>query len=178
MSTDQAGPQLSEAPPIDWPWYGIGFVPAVKRFFKKYATFVGRASRGEFWWAYLFTAVVDVVLYAIVIGGVVSAATASSGSGAAPRLGAGIYVASSLLGLFILATFIPYLAVTVRRLHDTGRSGFNVFLGFIPLVGGIILLIFLVSGTATAAEQYGPPTSQPSTQGYAASGYGQPYPGA
>ena len=50
MAQYQPTPQTGAEPPLEWPWYGIGFVAAVKRFFKKYATFNGRASRGEYWW--------------------------------------------------------------------------------------------------------------------------------
>ena len=50
-------------PPLDWPHYGIGFLPAVKRAFQKYATFSGRASRSEFWWWVLANAVIGTVLY-------------------------------------------------------------------------------------------------------------------
>ena len=52
-------------PPLDWPHYGIGFVPAVKRGFQKYATFTGRASRSEFWWWALANAIVGTVLYSL-----------------------------------------------------------------------------------------------------------------
>ncbi len=166
-------------PPIDHPWYGIGFGAAVKRFFTKYATFDGRASRGEYWWAYLFYAIVFVVLYAIAGAGIVAAARANSESGTTPQLGAGMYVASSLLSLFVLGTIVPNLSITVRRLHDTGRSGWYILFGLIPFVGGIILLVFLVSATTPTAEQYGPPRSQYPAQGYAAPGpYGQVYPPA
>ena len=170
------------APPLDHPWYGIGFGAAVKRFFTKYATFDGRASRGEFWWAYLFNVVIALVLYGIVIAGIVSASTAASvdpSGGRTPQFGAGTYVASSLLSLFFLGTIVPYLAVAVRRLHDTGRSGWSILFGLIPFVGGIILLVFFASATTPAAEQYGPPRSGQPGVGYGAPGaYGQAYPQA
>ena len=169
-------------PPLDHPWYGIGFGAAVKRFFTKYATFDGRASRGEYWWAYLFNAIVALVLYGVVIIGIVSASSAGSADSSAattPQFGALLYVPSSLLSLFFLGTIVPYLAVAVRRLHDTGRSGWSILFGFIPLVGGIILLVFFVSATTPAAEQYGPPRPQHPPQGYGAPGpYGQAYPPA
>ncbi|RYD39585.1 MAG: DUF805 domain-containing protein, partial [Verrucomicrobiaceae bacterium] len=72
--------------------------------FRKYATFTGRASRGEFWWAYLFYVVIVLVLYGITLAGIVSASTAASTSGATPQFGAGMYVASSLLSLFVLGS--------------------------------------------------------------------------
>jgi uncharacterized membrane protein YhaH (DUF805 family) len=166
--SDIATAQGSE-PPLDWPYYGIGFGAAIKRFFAKYATFTGRASRGEYWWAYLFSMLVFLVLYGIFIAGIVVASTAASSSGTDPQFGAGFYAGSSLLSLFVLATIVPNLAVTVRRLHDAGHSGWFVLLGLIPAVGGIILIVLLASATNPAAEMYGPPRSQ---GGYGG-GYGQ-----
>ncbi|SEP76174.1 DUF805 domain-containing protein [Microlunatus flavus] len=162
-------------PPLDWPWYGIGFGAAIKRFFTKYATFSGRASRGEYWWAYLFQVVVVFVLYALAGASLFAAATASSATGATPQMGPLGYIGSSLLSLFALGTIVPSLAVAVRRLHDTGRSGWYILFGLIPLVGGIIVIVFLASATTPAAEQYGPPQT-----GYGApgAGYGQGQPQA
>ena len=61
---NQAIMSTTFVPPLDWPHYGIGFLPAVKRAFQKYATFSGRASRSEFWWWVLANAIVGTVLYA------------------------------------------------------------------------------------------------------------------
>jgi uncharacterized membrane protein YhaH (DUF805 family) len=176
MSYD-ATPQNSE-PPLDWPYYGIGFGGAIKRYFAKYATFTGRASRGEYWWAYLFYVIVVGVLYGIFIAGIVAASTAASSSGTTPQFGGGFYAASSLLSLFFLGTLVPTIAVAVRRLHDTGRSGWNYLFGLIPLVGPIILIVFLASATTPSAELYGPPRSQGGYGGYGQlpqQPYGQPY---
>lgn len=177
-----ANTQLNE-PPLDWPWYGIGPVDAVKRVFKKYATFTGRASRGEYWWFVLAYAVVVVVLYGIITAVVVASSGSASATGSTtPGLGVGTSLLSSLFGVFYLATLVPYLAVAVRRLHDAGHSGWMILLGLIPLVGGIILLVLLVGQTSPAAEQYGPPRSQGApgygVPGYGAPGYGQAYPPA
>lgn len=57
--------------------------------------------------------------------------------------------------IYVLATFIPSLAVLVRRLHDTGRSGWWFFISFVPLVGGIILLVFLASEGKQEPNQHG-----------------------
>ncbi|MFF1510244.1 DUF805 domain-containing protein [Streptomyces sp. NPDC058326] len=88
---------------------------------KKYAVFSGRARRKEYWMYTLFNFLAVVVLsivdYAI---------------GTAPLL-------TAVYGLGVL---IPSLAVVVRRLHDTGRSGWWYFIAFVPLVGGIVLLVF------------------------------------
>lgn len=169
-----ASPQGSTPgePPLDWPWYGIGFGAAIKRFFKKYATFSGRASRGEYWWVVLFQFIISAVLYAFTLPSLIAATTAASQGGTAPQLGAGYYVANGLLTLWSLATLVPSLAVAWRRLHDTGRSGWYYLLGLIPLVGPIILLVFFASATTPTAERYGPP-QQSAGYGAPVGGYGQ-----
>lgn len=67
-----------------------------------------------------------------------------------------IRISPMLFGIYILGTIIPTLAVTVRRLHDTNRSGWNILIRFIPLVGDIILLIFLVEEGGHGPNRYGP----------------------
>lgn len=62
-----------------------------------------------------------------------------------------------LLGIGVLAFIIPMLAAAVRRLHDTGRSGWWYFIGLVPLVGGIILLVLLATEGQPGPNQYGPP---------------------
>jgi uncharacterized membrane protein YhaH (DUF805 family) len=59
-------------------------------------------------------------------------------------------------GLYSLAVLLPGLGVSVRRLHDTGRSGWWLFIGLIPLIGAIILLIYMVSDSQEGTNQYGP----------------------
>ena len=121
-------------PPQWMPWYGISFSQAIVRFFTKYGTFGGRASRGEFWWATLFLCLVD--LACELVG---SALGYESGG-----------ILSNLWGL---ATFIPTLAISVRRLHDSNHPGTWLVLiyGLIFLGGGISGLdsLFIRDATAT-----------------------------
>ena len=93
---------------------------------QKYAVFSGRATRSEFW---LFTLINLIVVTSLVFLGIV--------------VGWIVFVRL----LFSLAILIPSIAVAVRRLHDTGRSGWWYFVNFIPLIGLIILIIFLVRGS-------------------------------
>jgi uncharacterized membrane protein YhaH (DUF805 family) len=125
----------------------MSFPDAVKVCLNKYVDFSGRARRSEYWWFVLFYVLVYIV--AAIIDGV---------------LGTNFVVILAWLGLLL-----PGLAVGVRRLHDTSKSGWFILLGLIPIIGGIILLIFYVQDSAPD-NQYGP-----SPKGYA--GYGQPGPG-
>ena len=118
-------------PPLWAPYYGISFVEAVKRFFKKYATFTGRASRSEYWWVYLFTLIVAVAF------SILSAATDESA------------VISALEGLWGLAIIVPNFALSIRRLHDQNKSGWWLLLPYgLYLLGAIIWLIGGVSAVA------------------------------
>ena len=175
MAGFEAAPQQSGEPPLEWPWYGIGFGAAIARFFKKYATFTGRASRGEYWWYALFGAIISVVLYVILFATLIPTFIAAQTTGTAPRFGAGYFAISGIAGLWGLATLIPGIALAVRRLHDTGRSGWNYLFGLIPVAGPIILLVFFVGQTTSTADRYGPPASQ---GGYGSYGGQQAYPPA
>ncbi|PCN49246.1 DUF805 domain-containing protein [Curtobacterium sp. 'Ferrero'] len=133
-------------PPLWAPWYGISFPNAVKRFFKKYVRFDGRASRSEFWWWYLANVIVVAVLYAIYgIGAATSqyqTVSTTYGSTSAMTSPSPLFIIGGiLLGIWGLATIIPNLALAWRRLHDGNFAGPFIFLGLIPVVGGIILLV-------------------------------------
>ena len=108
---------------------------------KKYAVFDGRARRKEYWMFILVNIIITAVLALIdsLIGTVIRQA------------GFGL-----LQGLYSLAVLIPTLAVTVRRLHDTGRTGWWILIGLIPVIGGIVLLIFMLLDSEPGENQYGP----------------------
>ena len=118
------------------PLPGAGFGEAVKRFFQRYAQFRGYASRSEFWWSFLFIVVSLFALY-LVFGVGIAALIANDASDAS----AGFFgiLTVGIIGIFGLATLLPRLAVMVRRLHDTGKSGlwvlFALFgLDIVPLI--------------------------------------------
>jgi uncharacterized membrane protein YhaH (DUF805 family) len=116
--------------------------------YRRYADFTGRASRSEYWWFVLFAGLVE-------MAGVVLAVLMARSSAA------GVLVALFVLfGLFVLGTILPTFAVWVRRLHDTDHSGAWWFIGLIPVIGGIVLFVFLVSKGTPAPNRYGPPTNQ------------------
>ncbi len=111
---------------------------------QEYATFTGRATRREYWMFVLFQIIFSLMLYALTIVGAVSESQTL------------MIIGSVLLGIYILATFIPSLAAAVRRLHDTGRSGWFYFIAFVPVVGGIILIVFLASEGQHGPNKWGP----------------------
>ena len=115
---------------------------------QKYAVFDGRARRKEYWVFLLINILVSVVLIAIdnLIG------TFS------PQAGFGL-----LQGLYSLAILIPSIAVTVRRLHDTGRTGWWILISLVPVIGGIVLLVFMVLDSEPETNEYGP---NPKEAGY------------
>lgn len=106
---------------------------------KKYAVFSGRARRKEFWMFTLFNIIFAVV--AVVLDNVLG--TASEG------LGYGL-----IYGLYSLAVLIPSLAVTVRRLHDVGKSGWWILISLVPLVG-LWLLVLLATDSQPGENKYG-----------------------
>jgi uncharacterized membrane protein YhaH (DUF805 family) len=107
----------------------------------KYATFEGRARRKEYWFYVLFYVLVFCVL--AFVDGLIGTFSEEAGLGL-------------ISGLFVLATLVPSLAVTVRRLHDTDRSGWWVLIGLIPIAGDLVLLVFTVMDSQPGANQYGP----------------------
>ena len=115
---------------------------------KKYAVFSGRARRKEFWYFELFNFIIYIVLSLLQI---LLLLLAPSPSLLPLVLGFGV-----LSWIYSLAVLIPSIAVTVRRLHDTGRSGWWIFIGLIPFVGGIILLVYMVLDSQAGTNQYGP----------------------
>jgi uncharacterized membrane protein YhaH (DUF805 family) len=109
---------------------------------RRYAEFSGRSRRKEYWMFTLMLAILNFVI------GIVE-----STMGLAGTVG-GLYGPLSLL--VMLAILVPYLAVGARRLHDTGRSGWWLLIGLIPIVGAIVLLIFFVLEGTKGPNEYGP----------------------
>jgi uncharacterized membrane protein YhaH (DUF805 family) len=137
---------------LDGPLYGATLGQAFIRFFKKYATFTGRASRSEFWWVVLIEVIVSFVFSLISLvaaGGDLSAANSS-------MTGPGDIVSY----LWSLATLIPSIALSTRRLHDTGRSGWMQLIALIPLVGWVLVIIWYASPTVPQATKYDLPATR------------------
>ena len=115
-----------------------GIIDWFKKALRNYVNFSGRARRKEFW--YFFLVQLGLTIVAMIVDAIIF---------------------SSETGLFYIIVafglFLPGLAVTVRRLHDTGRSGWWFLISFVPLIGGIILLVFMASDTKHETNQWGPP---------------------
>jgi uncharacterized membrane protein YhaH (DUF805 family) len=115
----------------------------------KYAIFTGRARRSEFWFFVLFNIIFSVVALILdnVIGTTISLHDNTYGD--IPMPYGYIYI------LYVLAVFIPGLAVTVRRLHDVGKSGWMYFIILIPIIGSIWLLVLLFIDSQTGRNKWG-----------------------
>ena len=102
---------------------------------KKYVVFNGRAHRTEFWMFFLFNCIISIVLSIVesLIG-----------------------LQSVLSGLYTLAVLLPSLGVMVRRLHDIGKPGLWILIGLIPIIGGIILIIFACKDSDPGDNEFGP----------------------
>ena len=111
------------------------FGEAVRSGFEHYAKFNGRASRPEFWWWVLFVILMGIGANLIDLA-----------------IGAPVFSAITGLGLLL-----PNIAVSIRRLHDTDRSGWWILIWLIPLIGLIVLLVFYLQQGDPGENRFGPP---------------------
>ncbi|MGP5272199.1 DUF805 domain-containing protein [Psychrobacter faecalis] len=115
-----------------------GIMDWFKKGLRNYTNFSGRARRKEYW--YFVLVQMGLVIIAMILDAIIF---------------------NSEIGLFYivvaLGLFLPGLAVTIRRLHDTSRSGWWFLISILPLIGSIILLVFLASDTKLETNQWGPP---------------------
>ena len=107
---------------------------------KNYCNFEGRASRPEFWWFFLFNFLVSLILSLMGKAG------------------------TTLQGLWSLAILLPQLGLSARRLHDIGKTGWLLLLGFIPIVGWVILIIWWAKEGDPTENQYGPVPETPTAE--------------
>lgn len=123
----------------------------------KYAVFEGRARRKEYWMFTLFYIIFAIA--AAIIDNIIGTAITGTGYGL-------FYI------VYILAMFLPSLAVAVRRLHDVGKSGWMILIAMIPIVGSIWLLVLMVTPGDAGENKYGPdPKSQESQIGETLDGH-------
>ena len=109
----------------------VGFVEAVKLFFKNYTNFRTRSRRSEYWWVWLFSTIVSSLLTLIV---------------------------PEIAGLWGFVVLVPSIALAVRRLHDIGKSGWWYLMILVPLVGPILLLIWFCRDSDPNTNEWGAST--------------------
>ena len=123
----------------------MNFGTALKAFWSNYTNFKGRARRSEYWFIQLFLVATNIAVAVIdlaLMNGDVERFIANGGGG--------------IVGLiWIFATIVPALAVLIRRLHDTNRSGWWALIGLVPLAGAIVLLVFTVEDSNKGENKYG-----------------------
>lgn len=120
----------------------MGFSEAVKVGLNKFYSPYGRSGRSEFWWYWLFCVIIAGLLG--VIGGFVS------GHGGHEQTWVGI-----IFDILSAVVTISIICAEIRRLHDTGRSGWNFCWSFIPVIGGIYVIVLLCQATQPGTNKYG-----------------------
>lgn len=121
------------------------FTTSVKRALSRYVDFAGRAPRAEFWWWILFTLLVQLATQTL------DAAIFGTGPDAGQPI-------SMLVSLGIL---LPNIAVAIRRLHDTGRTGWWLLIALVPVLGILVLIYFYIQPSEEGDNAYGPPDPLP-----------------
>lgn len=114
--------------------------------FKKYADFSGRARRMEYWMFNLFNIIILTVLFILMFAFV---------DGQTQQFTTMSAIFGFILVIYCLGTILPNIAVTVRRLHDTDRSGAWFFINFVPYIGGLVLLIFMCLNGTPGSNRFG-----------------------
>lgn len=115
----------------------VSFGEAINRAIaQNYCNFSGRSSRSEYWWYVLFTAIISCGVSLIFSGNQTTM--------------------SIISGIVNLVLLLPGLGLCVRRLHDTNRSGWWILIGFIPVVGWILLIVWFCQDSQRGPNQYGP----------------------
>ncbi len=131
----------------------FNLISAYRSMFKKYAQFSGRSRRSEYWYAMLMNTIIifvfELIMLVPITKGIINNHL-STGETIFTLAGAIIFF------LYYLAILIPSLSMTVRRLHDIGKSAWWLLIGFIPYIGSIILFIFSVLDSQPGANKYGP----------------------
>ncbi len=117
--------------------------------FENYANFTGRATRSEYWY---FTLVHILIIIVLAIPAMIDIITNPDFD---IEPGVLFFISLGLVILYMLGTFIPRLAVTVRRLHDSGKSGWYYLLAFTPYVGNIIIIIFMCLDSDIFTNKWG-----------------------
>ena len=167
--TSVSPPAPSTTARDDSPLPGATFGQAVSRFYGRYATFSGRASRSEYWWVALFMAL---VLFVLALLAAVAGAVSADPGGAPSETGPFGVMIGVFVVFFLAASFVPSLALNARRLHDANFSGWLQLVCLIPGLGALVMMVLALmpSSPDGAVHDTGPQSP------YARSSYGEsPY---
>lgn len=118
--------------------------------YRRYADFSGRSRRKEYWMFVLLTFIVTMVCVGLMIAG--GMALDETGQAAPGPL---FWLGVALLVIWGVGSIIPSIAVQVRRFHDQDKSGWMVLIGFIPYIGGLIVIIFMFIEGTRGSNRYG-----------------------
>lgn len=124
---------------------GLSFFDAIKLGFKRYVDFNGRSRRSEYWYFTLFNVLVSTFLQILTLLSIGLSEGPSSFS----------IVISCITSLYFLLVLLPSFAVNVRRLHDIGKSGFNLLWVLVPILGSILLIVWFCRDGDPHANQWG-----------------------
>lgn len=129
----------------------MSLIDSVRTCLRKYGTFTGRAPAAEFWLFYLALAIVNAVIFvALLLPALITMDPVTQEPGVLGSIG------STLLAIVMLGTLVPVVAAAVRRLHDTGKSGWFYLLCLVPLVGAIALIVLLALPGEPGPNRFGP----------------------
>tara|TARA_B100001250_G_C19712006_1_gene749666 strand:+ start:175 stop:567 length:393 start_codon:yes stop_codon:yes gene_type:complete len=120
------------------------FIESIKTCFKKYITIKGRAPRSEYWWFQAMFA--PLFLFVVIVSEAENLESTS-------ELIIWFYL---LCFVIVILSLIPIITVTIRRFHDTNKSGWYFLLGFIPLVGSLIVTVMMIPEGTKGKNKYGP----------------------
>ena len=119
----------------------MNFIQAIQSGFQNYVNFQGRARRSAYWWWALFLWILIGVPYYFTFQSLMA------------HHSGGIF--GGVAGLIGLVLFLPSLGLSIRRLHDTGRSGWWLLIDFVPFIGAVVLLIFFCLPGTSGPNKYG-----------------------
>jgi uncharacterized membrane protein YhaH (DUF805 family) len=120
---------------------------------KNYTNFSGRARRKEYWMFVLINALIMFVLY---LPAILSMGALMESGGYMTEMPIGITISMILIGIYGLFILLPAIAVLIRRLHDTEKSGWWILITLVPFVGGLVLFVFMVLPGTVGENKFGP----------------------
>lgn len=132
---------------MDW------FLDVIKN---KYAKFDGRARRKEYWMFNLFSGLIVLAVYIVLVIFIAFFAVIKESFDSDALMRLPLSILAVILMVTLISLVIPTWAVTIRRLHDIGKSGWWILIGFIPYIGPIVLLVFCCLDSESGTNKYGP----------------------